>query len=327
MSEDNKIDISTEICGIKFPSCIMNASGVRCTTLEELIAIKNSEAGAIVTKSITKEPRIGNLEPRYHDFGFGSLQSMGLPNPGKEKAKEILYELKYKGNCINYSKPLIVSLAGGHFMDYVLMLEDLKDLDINMFEINVSCPNTGKDPIAYDLFQLENIVSTVMSCTNYLRSKGFKAKIGLKLPPYYKLNDFEKVSDIIKKYKIDFITTSNSIANALIIDPITETTVIKPNKGLGGLGGKAIKPIALANVKIFYNLLGNEMPIIGVGGISNEEDIFEHILCGASAVQVGTYFQRYGTYVFEWLENDLKRFMAMKGYKSINDFRGKLKNC
>ena len=181
--DSNTIDISTEICGIKFPSCIMNASGVRCTTLEELIAIKNSKAGAIVTKSITKELIIGNPEPRYYDFGLGSINSTGLANPGVVKAKEILYELRYKGNCIDYSKPLIVSLAGMHFMDFILMIEFLKDLEVDMFELNVSCPNIigNKRLLAYDLLGLENVLSSVTSYVHELCKKGFKAKIGLKI--------------------------------------------------------------------------------------------------------------------------------------------------
>ena len=315
------IDISTELCGIKFPSCIMNAAGIRDTTLEELIALKESKSGAIVTKSLTKESRTGNLKPRYFNFGLGSINSTGLENPGVMKANEILYELEYKGAYLGYNKPLIVSLAASHFLDYILMINHLKDLKIDMFELDVSCPNIlgNKNLQAYDFFQLENICSSVMSYVKY----NFKTKIGLKLPPYFTDCQFEKVAQISKPYNIDFITVINSVPNGLVVDPATETTVIKPNKGFGGLGGSCIKPIALANVRKFYRLL--DIPIIGVGGISNGIDVFEHILCGASAVQLGTVLQEKSTAYFNLLENHLEMIMEQKGYKSINEFKGKLK--
>ena len=110
----------------------------------------------------------------------------------------------------------------------------------------------------------------------------------------------------------------------MIIDRERDTPVIKPNKGLGGLGGRYLKPIALANVKTFYELLGPEFPIIGVGGIETGRDVYDYILCGASAVEIGTQFAKEGPGCFERIQREFEEIMERKGYSSIEELRGKL---
>ena len=150
--------------------------------------------------------------------------------------------------------------------------------------------------------------------------------MGLKLPPYYHPNEFEEVSKILIKYQneIKFITCINSIVNGLIIDHKNEETRIYPKEGLGGIGGKYAKPTALSNVFNFYKLLPKDFTIIGCGGIYNGTDVFEHILCGASAVQVGTAYLS-DPECFSRLSEELKYVMMKKGYEKIDDFKGKLK--
>ncbi|MDP2728460.1 MAG: dihydroorotate oxidase, partial [Dehalococcoidia bacterium] len=109
------------------------------------------------------------------------------------------------------------------------------------------------------------------------------------------------------------------------IDPEREETVIRPKGGLGGLGGACIKPVALANVRVFHELMGPAFPIIGVGGIETGRDIFEHLLAGATAVQVGTALVRDGTTVFRRLGDELAHFLESKGYTSASEVVGKLK--
>ena len=91
------------------------------------------------------------------------------------------------------------------------------------------------------------------------------------------------------------------------------------------MGGRLIKPVALANVRAFWKLLGNRIPIIGVGGVETGTDIFEHLLCGASAVQVGTALVEKGIGVFERLEGELVEVLSRKGYNSVAACRGQLK--
>ena len=97
---------------------------------------------------------------------------------------------------------------------------------------------------------------------------------------------------------------------------------------MGGIGGKYIKPIGLSNVRNFYLEFQKEnlkIDIIGCGGIETGTDVFEYILCGASAVQIGTQFYKEGTNCFSRLKKELVEIMEKKGYQSLEDFQGKLK--
>jgi len=101
--------------------------------------------------------------------------------------------------------------------------------------------------------------------------------------------------------------------------------VIKPKGGFGGIGGAYVKPTSLANVRKFRELLRPEIDIIGCGGVETGIDAFEFLLCGASAVQVGTQYAKEGPLCFGQLEEELIEVLERKGYKSIADAKGKLK--
>lgn len=101
--------------------------------------------------------------------------------------------------------------------------------------------------------------------------------------------------------------------------------MIKPKNGFGGLGGQYIKPTALANVRAFYTRLKPEIQIIGTGGIETGQDAFEHLLCGASMLQIGTALHKEGPEIFTRIRRELQEIMDKKGYQSIDEFRGKLK--
>ena len=99
--------------------------------------------------------------------------------------------------------------------------------------------------------------------------------------------------------------------------------IIKPKNGLGGLGGSIVKPVGLSNVNMFSN--NTRFDIIGCGGISTCEDAFEHILCGASAVQIGTAFYK-NKNIFNKIVNNFVPFIKDKNYNKINEFKGQIKN-
>ena len=130
---------------------------------------------------------------------------------------------------------------------------------------------------------------------------------------------------------ISFIHTVNSVPNALVIDYEREETVIHPKQGFGGLGGEIIKPIALANVRGFYlafQQLGgawDKIRIIGCGGVSTGQDVFEMILAGADAVSVGSQLLIEGPQCLARIENELKQILRKKGYWNLDEFRGRLK--
>ncbi|ULA59395.1 MAG: Dihydroorotate dehydrogenase A (fumarate) [Nitrospira sp.] len=304
--------LSMTIAGVTFPSCFMNASGALCMTREELLALGRSRAGAIVTKSMTVEPRGGNPEPRYYGFPGGSINSMGLPNLGYLAYADLIPELK------QFGKPVIASIAGLCEDDFLTMARVINQAKPDLIEVNLSCPNIpGKPQIAYDPVDSERLLKRVRPLIT--------VPMGVKLPPYFDPAHHGVMAEVIGRCGVDYLNLINSVGNGLVIDPARETPVIKPKGGFGGLGGSLIKPVALANVRAFWKLLAGRIPIIGTGGVVQGLDAFEHILCGASAVQVGTVLVEEGLGVFERLERELEVELATRGGRPVEDYRGRLK--
>lgn len=306
------MNLSMTIAGVTFPSCFMNASGALCMTREELLALGRSRAGAIVTKSMTVEPRGGNPEPRYYGFPGGSINSMGLPNLGYLAYADLIPELK------QFGKPVIASIAGLCEDDFLTMARVINQAKPDLIEVNLSCPNIpGKPQIAYDPVDSERLLKRVRPLIT--------VPMGVKLPPYFDPAHHAVMTEVIGRCGVDYLNLINSVGNGLVIDPQRETPVIKPKGGFGGLGGSLIKPVALANVRAFWKLLGGRIPIIGTGGVMQGLDAFEHILCGASAVQVGTVLVEEGLGVFERLERELAAELGARGGRRVEDYRGRLK--
>ena len=306
------MELTTTIAGVRFPGCFMNASGALCVTREELLALGRSRAGAIVTKSMTVEARQGNPSPRYYGFPGGSINSMGLPNLGYQAYAELIPELR------KFGKPVIASVAGLCEDDFPTIARVIDDAKPDLIEVNLSCPNIpGKPQIGYDAEASERLMKRVR--------KVITVPMGVKLPPYFDPAHHKLMGDVIGRCGVDFLNLINSVGNGLIVDPAAETVVIKPKGGFGGLGGTIIKPVALANVRAFWKHFEGKMPIIGTGGVVNGVDAFEHFLCGASAVQIGTVLVEEGLEVFARLERELAACLEKKGYRSVADCRGKLK--
>lgn len=306
------MDLSTTVAGVRFPSCLINASGARCVTREELEALGRSRAGAVVTKSMTLEPRQGNPEPRYYGFPSGSINSMGLPNLGYRAYAQLIPELK------RFGKPVIASVAGFAEQDFVTIAATINDSRPDLIEVNLSCPNVPGEPqIGYDADVSERILARVRHVVS--------VPMGVKLPPYFDPAHQETMARVLERVGADFLSLINSVGNGLVVDPERESVVIKPKGGFGGLGGPLIKPVALANVHAFWKLFGGRMPIIGTGGVVTGTDAFEHLLCGASAIQIGTTLVEEGLGAFDRLERELAVLLAKKGYASPAACRGKLK--
>ena len=305
-------DLSCTIAGVKFPLCLMNASGALCVTREELEALGRSRSGAIVTKSMTLEARAGNPEPRYYPFADGSLNSMGLPNLGYRAYAEMIPALKAFG------KPVIASVAGLCEDDFPEIARVINRAAPDLVEVNLSCPNIpGKPQIGYDCEASERLIRRVRAVVD--------RPMGVKLPPYFDPAHHSAMAEVLKRSSVDFLSLINSVGNALVVDPERESVVIKPKGGFGGLGGAVIKPVALANVRAFWKAFEGRVSIIGVGGVVCGTDAFEHLLAGASAVQVGTALVEEGTGVFERMAREMQTLLAKKGYPSASAVVGRLK--
>lgn len=303
----------TTFAHTKFANPFMNASGVHCMTIEDLQELEKSDAGAYITKSCTLEKREGNPSPRYVDLALGSINSMGLPNLGFNYYLDYVLEVQQ-----NQDTPIFFSIAGMSPEENLEMLDSIqKSAFSGITELNLSCPNVpGKPQLAYDFQATEQLLEKVFAF--------FKKPLGVKLPPYFDLAHFDQMADILNKFPLTYVNSVNSVGNALYIDTEEEAVVIKPKNGFGGLGGQYIKPTALANVRAFYTRLKPEIQIIGTGGIETGQDAFEHLLCGASMLQIGTALHKEGPEIFTRIRRELQEIMDKKGYQSIDEFRGKL---
>lgn len=309
--------LHTKLASIDLSSCIYNASGCQCTNKEELDLLNSTDSiGAIVSKSSTVEPRMGNIEPRsYFQNIQYSVNSMGIPNHGFKYYAD--YYLS--GNC---NKPFVQSIYPFNSHELVSMFGHLNTLEFKtpyLIELNVSCPNVNGSLAMNKLEEYLDIVKQ-NNINNIL--------LGIKLMPYYLLSDFDQVSNIILKYQenIKFITCINSVINGLEINIDTETTVIKPNNGCGGVGGLPCLPVGLSNVYNFNQRLGDKVDIVGCGGVSTGADVFKYLLSGATAVQVGTALCVEGISIFDRLSIELKTIMHKKNYSCIGDFKGRVTN-
>ena len=311
---------------IVFEKPLSNASGVHCIYRDDLNELSSCRStGTFISKSCTLESRKGNPEPRYSSLGVStnsSINSMGLPNMGYEYYYEFL-------KSYNNEKPYMISISGLSLNDNITILKKFEKLQIekmqqepsinSIIELNLSCPNViGKPQIGYDLENLDYYLTEII--------KNYSLEFGVKLPPYFDPVHFNYVADVINRFnQIKFVTCINSIGNGLHINTETETVSIKPKCGLGGIGGSVVLPTALANVHQFYKLLRSNKYVIGCGGIINGETAFQHILAGASLLQVGTQLYEEGIPCFKRIHNELLEIMRNKGYTNINQFRGSLK--
>lgn len=301
---------------IIFPDIIYNSSGPRCTTLEELRALWNSKSSAIMMKSCSPEARLGNPEPRYTEVELGSINSIGLANHWYKKYIEYARKLKKEFP----HKPIVVSIVGFCPEDFIELVTAFQnDPHIDILEVNLSCPNVvGKPQIAYDFETSDELLGLIFQVP-------WNKPIWLKLPPYFDPVHTQMMAEVLKKYPIDFITCINSVGNTLIIDPETESPLIAPKWGLGWLGWDYIKPVALANVRMFYKLLWNRMKIIGCGGIKNWVDVFEHLLAWASMVQLGTVLWKEDVACFERIQKEFYKYIEQKWYTCLEQIIWNLK--
>ena len=305
--------LRTQIAGFSFDNCLMNAAGVACMTVEELEEVRQSAAGSFVTKTATLEERAGNPEPRYRDVPLGSINSMGLPNQGIDYYLDYLLSLQES----QPERTFFLSLVGMSPDETHTLLKKVQNSGFKgITELNLSCPNVpGKPQIAYDFETTERILGEAFGY--------FDKPLGIKLPPYFDIVHFDQAAEVFNRHPLKFVNCVNSIGNGMYIED--ESVVTRPKNGFGGIGGEYIKPTALANVHAFYQRLNPSIQIIGTGGVYTGRDAFEHILCGASMVQIGTALHQQGIEVFERISLGLKAIMAKKGYEKLEDFKGKLK--
>ena len=273
---------------------------------EELAPYYNlSLLGGICTKGLTLEERCGNPPPRVAETDCGMLNAVGMQNPGVGAFVE-----KILPRMLTYDCAVIANLAGDTVADYMKMVEILSGTEVTALELNLSCPNVrvggmslGTDP---DL-----VLEVVASCRQ-LTDK----PLWVKLTP--NVTSILTVALAAKEAGADALVLINTLLG-LAVDLKTERPILRNNTG--GLSGPAIKPVALRMVQEVYR--GTSLPIIGLGGIASAEDALEFMLCGASAVQVGTASMIDPGMIFQ-LSEDMADLAREAGHDSLARYTGKL---
>ncbi|NHJ49747.1 MAG: dihydroorotate dehydrogenase [Asgard group archaeon] len=265
--------MDTNLSGLKMTNPLILASGILGVNSSIMVRIAEANCGAITTKSIGPEPKIGNPNPTVVELGNGNLiNAMGLPNPGcKDFVEEIT---QYKART---KTPVIASVFGKDLDEFLLVAETLKKSKPDAFELNVSCPHGGKYGaiIGQDPNLVEEITKKI--------KKIVSVPVFVKISP--NLTDLRIPAEAAIKGEADGIVLINTV-RAMAID-IHYRKPILANK-FGGLSGPAVKPVAIKCVYDIYASFGDKIPIIGVGGVSTWQDVVEFLLAGATAVQLGT---------------------------------------
>ncbi len=303
---NSKIDISTEIAGIKLTSPVITASGTFGYGDELTDLVDMSRIGAIITKTITLGPRIGNPPPRICETASGMLNTIGLQNVGFERfMDEKLDDLKKLG------VPIIVSVAGSTSEEYVALVTLLNQIKfISAIELNLSCPNLKKKIICQD----EELFAEIIKKT----SKTKHHPIIAKLSP--QVQDIAAAAMLAEKSGADAVSLVNTFPGMSI-----DAHTFRPRLSTvtGGLSGPCIKPLALRCVWEAVKSL--KIPVIGGGGISSGEDAAEFIIAGASAVSVGTA-SLVDPDAGPNISEGLREYLRGKKFTSLKDIKGKLKS-
>lgn len=295
------MNMRVNLPGLALKNPIMPASGCFGFGKEYSELYDLSVLGAIIIKAATLEERLGNLSPRVTETCGGMLNAIGLQNPGVKGIME--NELTH---LEPYKVPIIANVAGSTVEEYGLVAETISQHPlIKALEVNISCPNVKSGGIAFGTDpQLAAQVTKEVK-------KHSKVPVYMKLSP--NVTDVREIALAVEAAGADGITMINTLMG-MSIDLKTRKPVLANE--VGGLSGAAIKPVAIRMVYQVAKVV--KIPIIGMGGIMNSEDVVEFLMAGAKAVAVGTgnfINPMIGKELVETLPETLKKY----GIKDISE--------
>ena len=291
-----------------FKNPIFVASGTFGYGTENPELVDISKLGAIVTKSITLNPREGNPPPRIVETSSGMINSIGLANIGVEKYISDMFPVYEEMDT-----PIIMNIAGSSMTEYMDVMKKVEAVSSSIvgYEINISCPNVKEGGMEFgvDCAMTEKLTRKLRKLTDRL--------LIMKLSP--NVTDIAAIATSSENGGADAISAINTVVGMSINHRSRFSNIYTT---FGGLSGPAIKPVGLACVHKVYNAVN--IPIIGIGGIVNSTDVIEYFLAGSCSVQVGTAnFRNPG--ITEIILNDLNNYLDEKGIDSISSLIGSVK--
>lgn len=299
----SNINTSVNLAGISMKNPVTTASGTFGSGKEFSEFVDLNRLGAVTVKGVADQPWLGNNVPRIAETYGGMLNSVGLQNPGAD------YFIKNDIPFLRqFDTKIIVNLCGHSIEEYCNVTEMLTDEDVDMFELNISCPNVSAGGITFgtEPRMAEKVVSEVRKRTN--------KPLIVKLTP--NVTDITEIAKAAVSGGADAISLINTLLGMRI--DINKRKPILANK-MGGFSGPAVKPVAVRMVYQVYKSV--DVPIVGMGGIQNGEDAIEFIMAGATAVAVGTANFNNPTATIDVIEG-IEKFMYDNNIKDLNEIRG-----
>lgn len=297
------MNMKVNIAGVEWKNPVTVASGTFGSGAEFADYVDLNRLGAVTTKGVANVPWTGNPTPRVAETYGGMMNAVGLQNPGIDLfcERDIPFLRKY-------DTKIIVNVCGRSEEDYCEVVERLAGEDVDMLEINISCPNVKEGGIAFgqDPKAVEAITREV--------KKYAKQPVIMKLSP--NVTDIAEMARAAEAGGADVLSLINTLTGMKI--DVNKRTFAVANR-TGGLSGPAVKPVAVRMVYQVANAV--KVPIIGMGGISNTEDALEFILAGATAVSVGTA-NFYNPYATVEIAQGLEAYLRKNQMDDINQLIG-----
>lgn len=295
--------LQVNLCGKIFKNPIIAASGTFGFGEEYGEFYDVSKLGGISSKGLTLNPKEGNNGIRIYETSSGIMNSVGLQNPGVDKfIKEELPKMK------KIDTVTIANVGGGCIEDYIEVIEKLNKTDVDIIELNISCPNVKHGGMAFGI--KSEIAYEVVKKVKEICQK----PLIVKLSP--NAEDIVDMAIKCEKAGANAISLVNTF-KAMAIDIKRKISVFE--NVTAGLSGPCIKPIAL---RMVYEVCKQvKIPVIGIGGICNYKDVIEFIMAGATAVQIGTanFMNPYSA--LDIIE-DLENYMKEEGIQTLEEIRG-----
>lgn len=300
--------LAVSVAGLSLQNPVMLASGTAAYGDELATVIQLDALGALVTKAVSLEPRVGAPAPRVADFPGGMINAVGLANPGVEVVRE--KHLPWLATHLQRARVIVnvVGRAAEDFPRVVAMLETSPG--VHAFELNVSCPNVKAGGIEFgaDRVVLGNLVRAARAATT--------KPIFVKLSPA--LEDIVAAAQTALEAGANGLTLVNTMPG-LVVDVEKRRPAL--GFGSGGVSGPGLLPIGvLATWKVYR---ATQAPIIGVGGIASASDALQYIIAGASAVAIGTAAMR-DPRTPERVVRDLGRWCAAHNVSALSTLTGTL---
>ena len=300
------MNMKVNIAGVEWKNPVTVASGTFGSGAEFADYVDLNKLGAVTTKGVAHVPWTGNATPRVAETYGGMMNAIGLQNPGIDLFCE--RDIPF---LQQYDTKIIVNVCGHAPEEYYSVVEKLAEQPIDMMEINISCPNVNAGFLAFgqDPKQVEKLTAEI--------KKRAKQPVIMKLTP--NVTDITEIARAAEAGGADAVSLINTLTGMKI--DVNRRTFAVANK-TAGVSGPAIHPIAVRMVYQVANAVN--IPIIGMGGISNANDAIEMILAGASAVAVGTANFHNPGVTMEIIDG-IEKYMMKHGFESVKDMVGIVK--